>query len=229
VTAGTRSGAPSPTRAASLPAHSSSGLPEAERALEAHVVDGVALAGRRRRTALEQLVEADHRAHGALGEPSRAAVFEEGLHVTAERIRAWVPRRRLLRHGARPDLDELDEQSNLLSGIRYQQMELSRAASKLGGSRGFGAGPLAGATWPRPVGPWEMARGSAEGLMARQARSPRRGPPRADVSAAGAARDGALPARERARRRLPSPRARVLRRTASSVRRGRASRVSPVR
>jgi len=63
-------------------------------------------------------------------------------------------------------------------------------------------------------------------ILARGALWGGRVPPRADVSAARAARDGALSSREGARRGVPSPRARVLRRTASSLRRGRASWVS---
>ena len=89
--------------------------------------------------------------------------------------------------------------------------------------------------WPagRPIGPSQEGRRKDErihgGLMACRARWRGRGPPRAHVPAERAARDGALSAREGARSGVPSPRARVVRRAASSLRRGRASRVSSLR
>lgn len=68
-------------------------------------------------------------------------------------------------------------------------------------------GPTAGTIWPVPLGAVEKARGSAERMMARRARRRGRGPPRADVPTARAARDGALSAREGARRGVSSTRA----------------------
>jgi len=65
--------------------------------------------------------------------------------------------------------------------------------------------------------------------MARRTRRRGGGPPRAELPTARAARDGALSTREGARRGVSTSRTWVVRRTASSVCGGRASRVSSLR